>query len=105
MTKGARRLVGITVVFFAGLIPAAALSGTEAPPAPDVETRSGRYAHDLLQSDTWMTQDMSTPNAAGPMQDGRVVDDQLVRSRDPLFVRDLEAHTAEIDRMIARTPR
>lgn len=105
MTKGPRRMVVAAVLFFAALIPAAALSDADGPAPTGVETKSGRYSDDLLQADVWMTEGMSTPNADGPMQGGRVVDEQLVRSQDPRFVRDLEAHRAEIDRMIARTPR
>lgn len=67
-------------------------------------TRSGgsTYSHELLQRDATMTQRMSTPNADGPMQRGEVDDAQLDHSQDAGFVRALEQHQAEIDRMLAR---
>lgn len=36
------------------------------------------------------------------MFDGSVIDDQLRRSQDPAYVKSLEAHQREIDRMLGR---
>lgn len=63
------------------------------------------YSHELLQRDATMTQRMSTPNADGPMQRGEVYDAQLDHSQSPGFVRALEQHQADIDRMLARPGR
>lgn len=52
-----------------------------------------------------MTQRMAAPNAAGPMFTGQVQDDQLTHSRNPGFIRELEEHQADIDRMLARPER
>ena len=49
-----------------------------------------------------MTEQMSVPDASGPMFDGTVIDDQLRRSQDPAYVAALEAHQREIDRMLGR---
>jgi hypothetical protein len=51
-----------------------------------------------------MTQAMSTPNASGPMQNGLVPNGMLHRSQDPAYLRALEQHQADIDRMLARLP-
>ncbi|MFP5487039.1 MAG: hypothetical protein ACLGHQ_01865 [Acidimicrobiia bacterium] len=61
--------------------------------------------HDTLEQDALMTQRMAAPNAAGPMFTGQVQDDQLVHSQNPGFVRALEEHQANIDRMLARPER
>lgn len=71
-----------------------------APGSPPAVT--GTYDHAQLQRDAVMTQQMSTPNASGPMQDGRVREGQLQRSQDPAYVGALEQHEADIDRMLAR---
>ena len=69
-------------------------------PAPAV----GAADHTQLDVDFQMTQRMSTPNASGPMQEGRVTDPQLTHSSAPAFVAQLEQHQRDIDRMLARTP-
>lgn len=59
------------------------------------------YPHEDLQSDANMTQQMSTPNANTDSQyHGN--DAQLERSQNPGYVRVLEQHQADIDRMLAR---
>ena len=69
-------------------------------PAPAVPAAD----HTQLQVDSDMTQRMSTPNASGAMQDGKVTDPQLTHSSNPAFVAQLEQHQQDIDRMLARTP-
>lgn len=59
------------------------------------------YTHEELQLDTNMTQQMSTANAETGSQSHRR-DAQLAQSQDPNYVRALEQHQAEIDRMLAR---
>lgn len=100
--------------------PPAAVSGSSEPgtarpvpsaPLKPVTTASaGQQSssvddHDTLQRDALMTQRMAAPNAAGPMFTGQVQDDQLTHSQNPGFIRALEEHQAEIDRMLARPDR
>lgn len=79
--------------------PKAATTASAAQQAPSVDD------HDTLQQDALMTQRMAAPNAAGPMFTGQVQDDQLLHSQNPGFVRALEEHQADIDRMLARPER
>ena len=120
-----RLLVGL--VLWAGLIvvmsvttsdgappasPAAVTSTSaptaEGPPAGVTSAPTERVAssrvddHDNLQRDAEMTQRMSAPNASGPMFSGQIRDPQLAHSQNPAFVRALEEHQADIDRMLAR---
>ena len=105
MTKSLRRLFITAVLFLGGVLTLAAVSepdnGAGLPSAPSY---SGAYDHDQLQRDAQMTQNMSTPNANTDSQYHRN-DVQLSHSRDPAFVRDLEAHQADINRMLARPGR
>jgi hypothetical protein len=105
VTKALRRITITAVVLFAGVLTLAALSG---PDAGDGTTSrppyGGAYGHDELQRGAQMTQNMSAPNAHTDSQYHRG-DEQLARSSDPAFVRDLEAHQADIDRMLARPGR
>ena len=102
MTKSLRRLIIAAVLLFGGVLTLAAVSepggGAGTPSAPSY---SGGYDHDQLQRDARMTQNMSTPNANTDSQYHRN-DEQLSHSSNPSFVRDLEAHQADIDRMLAR---
>lgn len=102
MTKALRRLAVTLVVLFGGVLTLAAVSapddGTGTPSPPSY---SGTYEHPQLQRDVQVTQNMSTPNANTDSQFHRN-DEQLSSSSDPAFVRDLEAHQADINRMLAR---
>lgn len=63
---------------------------------------TGAYDHETLQADAQMTQGMSRPDAnTGAQYHSR--DAQLVHSNGSSFLRDFEAHQADIDRMLART--
>ena len=77
-------------------------AGPATPTADPAPAQSARP--DLLAEDAFMTQQMSTPNASGPMQDGRIQEPMLQRSQDAGYVRALEQHHADIDRMLARNP-
>ncbi len=85
----------------------AALSAPDeaSPGAPARTPAASTFDHDQLQVDANMTQQMSTPSADGPMQRGQIGEDQLDRSWLPGYVRALEQHQADIDRMLARPPR
>lgn len=90
--------------------PGTARPVTAAPPKPATTASAGQQSssvddHDTLQQDALMTQRMAAPNAAGPMFTGQVQDDQLLHSQNPGFVRALEEHQADIDRMLARPER
>ena len=102
MTKALRRFLIAVVVFFGGVLTLAAVSEPDdGGGAPSRPAYSGTYDHDQLQRDAQMTQNMSAPNANTDAQYHRN-DEQLSHSSDPAFVRDLEAHQADIDRMLAR---
>ena len=101
-----RKLLITTVVFFGTVIGVGLASEpTGTPGTPPSSSGSSGYSHELLQQDAEMTQRMSTPAADGPMQSGGVRDTQLDHSQDPAFVRALEQHQADIDRMLARPGR
>ena len=85
-------------------VPARAATEATAQPAtpsPSPPSLTSTRA-DLLQQDSVMIEQMSTPNASGPMQDGRIQEPMLQRSLDAGYVRALEQHHAELDRMLAR---
>ena len=63
---------------------------------------TGSYSHEQLQRDAGMTQQMSVPNASGPMEQYQTRDPQLDRAQDPAYVGALEQHQRDIDRMLAR---
>ena len=105
MTKALRRLAITAALLLGGMVTLGALSETDS----GARTSSGpsyrvTYDHDQLQRGVQMTQNMSTPNAN---TDAQFHHDQAQHShsRDPAFVRDLEAHQAAIDRMLARPRR
>lgn len=105
MTRALRRLTILAVVFFGGVLALAAVSAPDGGAgAPSRSSYIGTYDHDQLQRAAQMTQNMSAPNANTDAQYHRG-DEQLSRSSDPAFVRDLEAHQADIDRMLARPGR
>lgn len=82
-----------------------AMEATAGPAVPsETPTVTTSAGPDLLAEDAFMTQQMSTPNASGPMQDGRIQEPMLQRSQDAGYVRALEQHHADIDRMLARNP-
>jgi len=97
-----RKLMVVVVLFFGSVIAVGLASEPDGQSRPASSTSGGGYSHELLQQDAAMTQRMSAPNADGPMQRGQVRDDQLNHSQNPGFVRALEQHQADIDRMLAR---
>lgn len=97
-----KKLVIVAVLFFGSVIALGLASEPDTTPAPASSTPGGGYSHELLQRDANMTQRMSSPTANGPMQSGQVRDEQLDHSQNPAFVRALEQHQSDIDRMLAR---
>ena len=79
-------------------LPSGPSADTPRPPAPAAVTAD----HSQLQRDADMTQQMSTPTADGPMQNGLIQEPMRQRAEDPGYVRALEQHQADIDRMLAR---
>ena len=68
---------------------------------PETGTRNAplnRFSHSQLEADRLMTQRMGT-QAQMPVG----LDRMLLRSSDPAYVRALEQHSAESDRMLGRT--
>ena len=91
-------LIASMVAMFAVLALSTTRTGEQPLPAPEPEPASVRQT--LLQLDANMTQQMSTPNASAGQAHLR--DAQLQRSQDQNYVRLLESHQADIDRMLAR---
>ena len=113
--------IAVVVVFAAvtlgvvGLVALGAREGSEpTPPPPSLAEAvppatsttpgpSGALASDPdLHADSNMTRYMSSPGASGPMFTGQVIDPQFRHSQDPAFVRELERHQQEMDRMLGR---
>ena len=93
-----RLLVGV-IVLFVGLGLTTTRGPDDRPPASPA-TQS-EYSHEVLQIDAAMTQQMSIPNADTGRQNHRT-DPQLLRSSNENYLRSLEQHQADIDRMLAR---
>ena len=101
-----RKLLIVATLFFALVIGVGLAAQPDESPARATSTSgASTYSHDQLQRDAQMTQQMSASNADGPMQRGDVRDSQLDHSQNPAFVRALEQHQADIDRMLARPDR
>jgi hypothetical protein len=100
-----RRMLWITGAFFAVVITVGLFSEPPDRPAPSPPAGVSQTDHAVLQRDSEMTQRMGVPGAPGGMERGAVVDDQLRHSQSEGFVADLEAHQADIDRMLARPGR
>lgn len=58
---------------------------------------SSAYPHSLLEADRVMTERMA-------VQTWMAEDGMLLRSADPTYVRALEEHSQQFDRMLARVP-
>ncbi len=103
MTKTTRKFVLLGALFFGSVF---ALAATEPDGGAGVNApaSTGSYDHEALQADARMTQGMSRPDANTGAQFHRR-DEQLVRSNSPSFLRDFEAHQADIDRMLAEPGR
>ncbi len=83
------------------------IAGLASLTAPDDPTDSGRapaasstYPHEVLQSASDMTQQMSAPSANTSAQVHRV-DEQLARSQSPAYLQSLEEHQAGLAQMLA----
>lgn len=86
---GAAAFIGITVV---------ATLGSATPSAP-----TGDFSHAQLEADRLMTQEMAT--VVGPGMDAQMRSDgMLARSASDAYLRALEEHIREVDRMVGRAP-
>ena len=96
-----KRLLIVAVAFFGLMITVGVLSGPDATTTGRSSGPAAVYSHDELQRAANMTQQMSTPNANtdSPYHAG---DEQLQRSSSTGYVRAVEQHQADIDRMLAR---
>ena len=88
-------VVGITLFVFAAALPSST-------PGPDVSPAGG-YSHDQLDADRVMTEQMSV-NVGPAMMAGMPANGMLARSTTPGYVRALEQHAYQLDRMLARRP-
>lgn len=93
-------LVGVIVV--AMVVVGVSERANEPSPSTPPAVVSG-YSHEALQPDADMTQQMSAPNANTDAQ-FHTSDGQLDRSKNnPAYVRALEQHQRDADRMLARS--
>jgi hypothetical protein len=102
MTKTTRRFVLLGVLFYGSVFALAAATEPDGGMGVRTPTSTGTYDHETLQADARMTQGMSRPDANTGAQYHRS-DEQLAHSSSSSFLRDFEAHQADIDRMLART--
>ena len=98
-----KKLLFVAVAFFGSVITFGVITAPDdAPKRPATSSAVvAAYSHDQLQGDSNMTERMSIPNADTDAQYHRR-DGQLDRSQSPGYVRALEQHLADIDRMLAR---
>lgn len=97
-----KRLLIVALGFVGLMITVGVLSGPDDPTGGRPSSPAVVYSHDELQRAANMTQQMSTPNAntGSPYHAG---DEQLQRSLSNAgYVRAVEQHQADIDRMLAR---
>lgn len=108
MTLRRKVLVAATALgfAFAGAVVAGVSSNdTDRPATPTFTptgSSGGSYSESQLHQDYNMTRYMGNPDAAGPMFSGQLVDPQLQHSQSPAFVRELEEHQADMDRMLGK---
>jgi hypothetical protein len=93
-----KRVLGTAVIGLAVLALATPGGGSQRRDVPDGGVRP---VHEQLRIDSFMIEQMSTPNAETGRQNHRR-DQQLESSRDPGYLAALERHQADIDRMLAR---
>lgn len=86
-------LIGLVTTGFVVVVTfvVLAISFSPSPTAP------GSYSHSQLEADRVMTQQMAVQTAMGP-------DGMLERSADPGYVKALEQHIQQFNRMIGATP-
>lgn len=108
MTVRRKLLVATATVGVVGALIAGANAddakdpSTPAPVATYGGSSGGSYGDAQLHQDYNMTQYMGNPNADGPMFSGQTTDPQLQHSQNPGFVRELEQHQADMDRMLGK---
>lgn len=99
-------LIGLTVVLLAlvgvivGVAAASPPTLSTAPSHGGTAYMPAGVSHAQLESDVAMTQEMSVGNHAGH----NCAAGMLQRSSDPAYLRALEQHAADLDRMLARSP-
>ena len=96
-----KRLLIVAVAFLALMITVGVVSGPDDTTGGRPSTPAAVYSHEELQRAANMTQQMSTPNASTDSQ-YHAGDEQLQRSSNTGYVRAVEQHQADIDRMLAR---
>ena len=96
-SKPALVLVWVTVAIGVAFLP---LAVTVSVPS---RTAQGGFSHDQLEADRVMTQRMSVAVDPG-MASLMASDGMLQRSADPAYVRALEVHIAQFDRVLGIAP-
>lgn len=104
--RALKRLLIGSVGFVAAIVTVGAFTagdvGGDASARRPVPVSS--FSHEELQRASAMTLDMSRPNADTGSQ-FHAGDEQLARSRSDAYLRAVEQHQADIDRMLARDVR
>ena len=86
-------LIGLVTTGFVVMVTFVVLAISFSPSSSAV----GSYSHSQLEADRVMTEQMAVQTAMGP-------DGMLQRSADPGYVKALEQHVQQFNRMIGATP-
>ena len=98
------KTIGIGLLAAVVIVAIAVIGGSGAGTAPTTPGWPANGApHEQLESDRIMTQQMGVDIGPG-MQAGMPANGMLGRSIRASYVRMLEQHAAEVDRMLARRP-
>lgn len=92
-------LIGLVTTGFVVLVTFLVLAVTMSEPAPS----SGMFPHSLLEADRVMADRMAVDVGTG-MQYTMAGNGMLERSSNPAYLRTLEEHTRQFDRMLGRVP-
>ena len=96
-----KRLLVVVVALLGLMITVGVVNGPDDATSGRSSTPTAAYSHAELQRAANMTQQMSTTNASTDSQ-YHAGDEQLERSSNSGYVRAVEEHQADIDRMLAR---
>lgn len=90
-------LLGAGTIVAVAFVAVAAVTTEPRPPM------SGGFPHERLEADRIMTQRMATSGGPG-MESLMAIDGMLERSTNDAYLRALEQHAYEVERMLGRSP-
>lgn len=96
-TKAVLGLLAVGATVVVTFVAVAAVTAERRP------LMSGGFSHEQLEADRIMTEQMATASGAG-MRSLMLVDGMLERSANDAYLRALERHAYEVDRMLGRAP-